>query len=284
MKTGIVQSAYMNRYGVEKGLAKMREHGFSCLDYSGLQNVSDPLYSLNDRDFEQTLSALRKQIESAGIYVSQIHGPWSWPPDDTTEEKREIHRKYAERSIFGAACIGSENFVIHPVFPWGCDQDPDPEKMWQINRDFLVSLLPAAEKYGVTVCFENMPMTVLAISGPAAILKMVKEINNPRLKVCLDTGHSNILGCPPADAVRMLGKEFLAVLHVHDNNGLWDQHLLPGEGTTDWDDFAAALKEIGFEGTVSLETTVPAAIEIGPERDVLELKLAKTAQKLAGIL
>jgi sugar phosphate isomerase/epimerase len=52
--------------------------------------------------------------------------------------------------------------------------------------------------------------------------------------------------------VRLLGS-YLAVLHVHDNDGERDRHWLPGLGIVDWEAFMHALVEIGFEGTLSLE-------------------------------
>ena len=57
------------------------------------------------------------------------------------------------------------------------------------------------------------------------------------------------------DAVRYIGKD-LAALHVHDNKGDRDAHLLPGEGILDFGSLATALREIGFNGAFSYETHV----------------------------
>ena len=43
------------------------------------------------------------------------------------------------------------------------------------------------------------------------------------------------------------------MLHVHDNNGKYDQHLVPLMGVIDFKEFGKALKEIGFDGVFSLE-------------------------------
>jgi len=42
-------------------------------------------------------------------------------------------------------------------------------------------------------------------------------------------------------------------VHLHDNDGTEDEHLLPGMGTVPFDDVAAALVEVGFAGTFMLE-------------------------------
>ena len=80
-------------------------------------------------------------------------------------------------------------------------------------------------------------------------------MNSPYLVACLDTGHSTALGYDAGDAVRMLGKR-LHCLHVHDNDGKRDLHWFPYYGVTNWQHFTEALKEIGYTGTMSLETSV----------------------------
>ena len=127
-----------------------------------------------------------------------------------------------------------------------------------------------------------MPFTKLILSTPVQVLDFVKEFDSPWFRVCLDTGHAAVFGLSPADAARMIGKDRLACLHVHDNDGRGDYHWLPFRGVIDWEDFSRALREIGFEGSLSLETNVsgklPAAV-----RGYWEKALAATAAHLAGL-
>ena len=68
--------------------------------------------------------------------------------------------------------------------------------------------------------------------------------------------HCAVTKNDPADAVRMIGREYLRVLHIHDNDGKGDFHWLPGTGVINWEEFSKALFDIGFEGVFSLETNV----------------------------
>ena len=54
----------------------------------------------------------------------------------------------------------------------------------------------------------------------------------PNVGVCLDLGHAHIT-VGMAEAVATLGDRIGSV-HVHDNHGLKDEHLWPGDGTIDW--------------------------------------------------
>jgi sugar phosphate isomerase/epimerase len=52
------------------------------------------------------------------------------------------------------------------------------------------------------------------------------------LKVCFDTGHAH-MGGGVQSAFRTL-HDRIAAIHVNDNHGQKDEHLLPFEGEIDW--------------------------------------------------
>lgn len=282
MKLGIMSGAYLDRYGLQEGLARMRAHGYECVDYDNFCDTTTPLFQGTEAEFEHSLIDVRTACADAGIQISQTHGPWRWPPRDSTEEDRAERLEKMIRSVRGTAILGCPYMVIHPIMPFGCNRDPEPERMWAMNYDFMRKLADAGQEYGVTVCYENMPMPALSIATPEAVLRFVKTLDHPNFRVCLDTGHCAVCGRSVGEAVRLLGREYLRVLHVHDNNGRGDFHWLPYEGIIDWDDFAAALQEIGFDGTLSLETHVSKDLPDGDERTAAELKLFDSAKRLAG--
>ena len=61
---------------------------------------------------------------------------------------------------------------------------------------------------------------------------------------------AQVLRC--ARTVREYG-QYIKVLHVHDNRGKRDEHLIPFYGSIDWKDFSTALRECAFDGVISLE-------------------------------
>ena len=140
--------------------------------------------------------------------------------------------------------------------PYGGGENPDPERFMELNREFFSRLLEKAKACGTVIALENMPFKKLILSTPAEVLNFVKEFDSPLFRVCLDTGHASVFGIPAGESVRLIGKEYLACLHVHDNDGAGDFHWLPYRGVTDWTDFSRALHEIGYDGALSLETDV----------------------------
>ena len=250
----IFNSGYC-RYGDNKYI-KLKEHGFSCIDFN-MSNTNTEVYTSAESD--ELLLREKKLADDAGIEIHQAHGPWRSPPRDETLEDRAERMDKMKKSIRLTSLLGCKNWVIHPLMPFGADDmDTGNEKgTWNINIRFMKELLITAKEYGITICLENMPMTKFSMAKPAAILNFVEEIGDENFKICLDTGHASMFNdLSLSDEVRRLGDK-IKVLHVHDNKCGKDLHLMPYFGTIDWKAFARSLKDIGFDGVFSLETTAP---------------------------
>lgn len=279
MKIGI-QSSYLSRYGVAAGAQRMKAHGYDCVDYN-LSNTEDAMFQLSEAAFEKQLREVQRTLSAAGIRVSQTHGPWRYPARDFTPEDRAERFDSMAKAIRGSAYLETEYCVIHPIMPFGANSPEHPQEMREINAEFWERLCRIGREYGVKVCLENMPFPSLPIATTAQVSDFVKQMNNDWFRVCLDTGHCLVCGESPAEAVRRIGREHLAVLHVHDNDGVHDLHQNPGQGVLDWPGFTAALNEIGFDGVFSLETYVQGEHD-DTEQERLERELADTATELAG--
>lgn len=281
MKTGITLPSYTMLYGFEQGLKRLKAHGYDCVDYQDFIDTNNSIFQLDEDDFKKELLKVKDAVTNAGLEISQSHGPWRWPIQDATPEDRAERFEKMAKAIRGTALLGCKNYVIHAIMPFGCASVEKADLMWDMNYEFMGRLCKIAEDNDVIICFENLPFPKLSLAYVTGVLKFVKNMALPNFKVCLDTGHCTITKESPADAVRLLGKEYLQTLHVHDNNGVNDCHWIPYTGVIDWGDFAKALQEINFEGTVSLETHVP----FGIPRDIIELHevaLAKMTARLAG--
>ena len=225
-------------------------------------NTETPLFAAGESEFERLLREEADIIRSAGLEISQTHGPWRYPPRDGEESDRAERFDKMACALHGTRVLGCPCMVVHPIMPFGTGGDG------------------SREAEGVVIGLENMPMPELPLARPAEILAFVKEINSPALRVCLDTGHCTMCGVSPADAVRQLGREYLRVIHVHDNDGKRDLHWLPYRGVIDWAAFSRALHEIGFDGALSLETSFKPT-HPSEMMEYFEIGLGLIARKLA---
>ena len=69
---------------------------------------------------------------------------------------------------------------------------------------------------------------------------------------CFDVGHAVLTGANLYQYLVTMGKR-ITVLHIQDNNGMSDGHMLPFTQEHDWTAIMAALKQQKFCGPMNLE-------------------------------
>jgi len=114
-----------------------------------------------------------------------------------------------------------------------------------------------AKSSGITVVIENGAVHRHLVTVPEDLAKLIDDINHPAVKAIADLANA-VMGCEdPVLLVRVLGNR---IRHVHtgDNEGgVLFQHLTPGKGKVPYAECYRALKEIGYEGYVSVEIFNP---------------------------
>ena len=277
MKIGVF-TENLSRWGDER-YKMLKNIGYDCVD----MGISEKLLTLDEAEFIQTFSEWRRMAEDAGIEISQVHGPWRWPPEDSTPENRAERMEKMCSSIRATALLGCKHWVIHPIMPFGIEdlENGKAQETWDLNLAFMKELLVTAKENDVTICLENMPMRKFSLATPADILRFVKAINDEHFKICLDTGHVAIFrDISLADSVRELGDE-IRTIHVHDNDGRYDLHRMPHYGIIDWEDFGKALREIQYQGVFSLETAPSKGLPLEAAELIYEA-MAVMAKKIIG--
>ncbi len=159
--------------------------------------------------------------------------------------------------------IGIRNMVLH------CDGSSYGELGYEAcaaqNIEKLKIIAEHIEGKDITVCLENLGTVVDSIDR---ILYLIDNVGSDRLGICLDTGHLNLHDKKQREFILKAGKR-LRALHIADNEGERDQHLMPfTRGNINFVEIVRTLKEIGYEGLFNLE--IP-----GENRIPLELRNAK---------
>jgi L-ribulose-5-phosphate 3-epimerase len=83
-------------------------------------------------------------------------------------------------------------------------------------------------------------------------LDLIDALNHPLFGACWDTGHANEQGLKQQAMVELGSR--LKAMHINDNDGIRDQHLLPYQGNINWASVVQSLKAIGYEGAFTYET------------------------------
>jgi sugar phosphate isomerase/epimerase len=108
-------------------------------------------------------------------------------------------------------------------------QMADPRKL-DAAFSSLEHLTVFAKARGVTIALENR---VDELGSPSSLQHFITDTHLHDLRLCFDTGHAHLETGVEAGFDMM--RDRVATVHVHDNHGEKDEHLLPFEGTIDWD-------------------------------------------------
>ncbi|MTK08858.1 MAG: sugar phosphate isomerase/epimerase [Hungatella sp.] len=90
--------------------------------------------------------------------------------------------------------------------------------------------------------------------SPDILSEVITTVNDKRLGICLDVGHANCNSSTPVlKWIEHLNKK-ISFVHLHNNNGLSDQHLDFSSGTMDFLEICTALEKYSQNSTWLIET------------------------------
>ncbi|MFQ5810649.1 MAG: sugar phosphate isomerase/epimerase family protein [Armatimonadota bacterium] len=115
-------------------------------------------------------------------------------------------------------------------------------------KEGFIECMSIPEAEGITLCLEPLTGEQANIINTAAEAReIVDEIDHPRVRMILDCRSMADEEDDLGEAIRA-SKGYMRHLHVNDDNGLG-----PGFGGTDFAPVAQAVKDIGFDGYLSVE-------------------------------
>ena len=180
-------------------------------------------------------------------------------------EQGALEKLYKWIDLYEAA--GVKNMVLH------CDVLAFDEGRYEECAKKNIEKLKIVAEYikdkDITICLENLgPQYVMTTID--RISYIVDAVGSEKLGICLDTGHLHLNGRSQREYILKAGNRLRAI-HIADNEGQWDQHLMPFTcGKIDFFEVVSALREVGYDGLFNLE--IP-----GENHIPLELRNAKLA-------
>ena len=201
---------------------------------------------VHDESKDVSLVELIKYAVNLGLKCTMIHCLY---------DKTRLHY-FWERGEQGDAvcddycrqikkCRGlTNNFVIHL-------NGSKKEKQSKFGLLRLKKILQVCTECDINLCVENLCLE-------KEIPYIFRHIKHDKLKICFDTGHQHFL--TPKLPILTKYMKYVTALHLHDNHGSQDEHLICGQGTIDWLKIVAGLKtlpEIVLSAEVKNRSAVP---------------------------
>ncbi len=205
---------------------------------------------------EEVIS-LKKKLARMNIFVKSIHMPMngvdiSHPQEyDRIKSVREI-----EKMVLIAFHLGADFVVVHPGAM--VNNYNDREKRLQLSIESLKEIIDFSQDWKIKIALENTPPGRVGDKWEE-IQKIIEIIASANLGICLDTGHyllnyhEHLSHELNLDHIPIDWLNKLIHIHIHDNNGKQDLHLLPGGGVFPWSFFMDFVRKINYKGILVME-------------------------------
>lgn len=241
---------------------QIRDLGFEAVDYLATPEALDKFYT------EKTSRELGDYSRSIGletnVFVFQ-DARWNNPDPKVREENME----YFEKCVQVAKWIGCRTVSGLVPMPWGSTPwkfDPAAPALkqgyhmpadycYQKDWDTLVGeykkAVKIAAKYGLRMSIECFPYSM--ISTPHGMLQVLHDVDDENFGIQLDTNHLIMQHIDPEWTIFMLGGKKIFNVHCKDHDSVSRGNIPAGCGITDYTAVIEALKNVGYEGNLTVE-------------------------------
>ncbi len=277
MKLGLYSITYLGIWyrGVALTLPELiktaKRFGYDGIEIDGKRPHGNPL------DWPKAqCKELRAIAEGEGIEIHAVaaNNDFSCP----APEVREAQIAYVRELIRMTADLGARHLRVFLAW-WGVTLHPQlatydimenlwpivhqkfsAEEIWDWCRDALIECARYAGEAGVMLALQNHRPV---IKDYPDVLRMVKEVNSPHLKVCLDaplmldkSAKSMEKAARAVGSLQVLshfGGEFERLSDGRIRGFERNDGVIGGDTNQYYTDFAKAMREIGYEGYLSYE-------------------------------
>jgi sugar phosphate isomerase/epimerase len=209
-----------------------------------------------DGDWKKDADAFLHLVRSNGKECS-LHGPMIDMNYHSRDPKiRKVVSQRYHQIFHIAEELSAKFIVVHSSYNPMEAQASKQEKWVKAASDFFPPFVEKAKQLGLTLLIEN-----IFDPEPEPIITLVRKIDSPNFKVCLDVGHWYLFSKQSIkNWIEIIGNE-LAYFHLHDNDGVYDEHAALGRGKIPFKDLFEALDQSPAEPKYCIEVRSVDAIK-----------------------
>lgn len=232
---------WMRAEPIKTTIRRMAKYGYDSLEISSTRP--------RDYDTKEVLQTLKENgIRCCGAVTLMVEEKSLVAG---TEEARAKSVEYVNDTITLTKELEGDLVSIVPNEVGKVTPESTPEEEWGWAVACLEEIHDFAQRSGIRLAIEPINRFETYFISRAAQAHALAEAVSPEIGVCLDTFHLNIEESDPYQAIRDAGDK-LVDLHVADNN-----RMACGMGSWDWQRIVDILREIGYDGALTVEFVAP---------------------------
>lgn len=242
-----VWMGYYPEYTAAETIDFLADAGFTHSEWS--VNCTEKLFAENPGTPEQLGAMIAQHAKNRCFTIPQGHLSFKQGLCDAAA----VDKLKKELELFAA--IGIQAAVVH------CNGGNDlaPEERYARRVDSLRQLADFLDGTGITLCLENLG-SVPETHTVERLRAFIEAAGGRNMGICLDIGHLHLTNgrgqTSQSQREFILGAgDLLRALHVTNNSGQGDDHLMPYSSRlgVDYREVIRALDEIGYKGLFNLE-------------------------------
>ncbi|MBI4834193.1 MAG: sugar phosphate isomerase/epimerase [Planctomycetes bacterium] len=239
------------KYSLEETIRLIREIGFA-----GVEIMADRphLYPPDYQDARK-LSALKSLLKKENLAVSNLntftlfaigdmHHP-SWIEKEAKD--RDMRIQHTKQCLHLAKELDCPNISIQPG---GRLEHFTRKDAMEIFIRGLEEVIPLAKELGVKILVEPEPD--LLMENSVQFGEFIRKVDTSIIGLNCDIGHFWCAGENPAEVINKLAP-YIHHVHIEDISGRVHNHKICGQGEIDFPPVFTALKDIGYDGFISVE-------------------------------
>ncbi|MBS0205282.1 MAG: sugar phosphate isomerase/epimerase [Planctomycetes bacterium] len=212
----------------------------------GYDSVELPIFSYDLAHFRQIAAKLDELgLDRTAVAVNTPESN----PISSSPSIRQAAVTNLKKSVDVCHAVGSRILCgpLHSAIGQSTAVGPTADE-WKYAADTLIQVADHAQDAGVTLAVEYLNrFECYILTCMQDLIRFVREINHPHLRLMYDTFHANIEEKDITRAVRDCA-DLCVHVHIAEND-----RSTPGEGGVNWDATFAALKEVNYDGWMVIE-------------------------------
>jgi fructoselysine 3-epimerase len=234
---------WLSSYPLEEVINRLSSFGYDAIEIGCAAPHAWPDYLSPERRQEIKKLLNEKNLKVSSMLPAPGGGPGMNPSSPLKEEREFTIKHYKE--------------VVRLAHEWECPTvmwiagwvvfGTSQQEAWNYSLEGLIEVAKYAKDLGVTLVVEPTPADSNLIETADDALLLAEQSGMDNVKVMFDTFHALYRNEVSSDYVYRM-KDKLHHVHIADSD-----RLPPGQGRCDYDAVLRALKDINYDGYLSME-------------------------------
>ena len=248
----------------DETIEKYAKNGIKAIELIGMDRSSFESY-YTDSEIEK----IRSIVRSNGMLISNFN----YAAGDIASEDEALMNESLEVFILAAKTaskLGCDFITQVAPYPFSLNDalvflkgiplcqyynfEADLNRDWRGNYETYVKniekCISVCDDLGLTLLIEPHPYRY--VNSALSFLYLKTFLGDRNIGFNFDTGHMFASGDMVQCAVYQLGS-LIKHIHIGDNDTYTNAHWRPGRGKIEWRSFLKALKDVGYDGALSME-------------------------------